>query len=223
MRVMTAGDSQAFAAAHPPIPRKDLPPYIDSVIDAGVLGSGVLVRAPGWTMIDPDRGGRVSGEYCIDSAEAAEILALKSKPDWMVLFSGAFERPFDYEAPDGKVYPARSQTIRDGVVEQLTFRVERARAAGVRTALVEWSCSSLEIGDAEAAEWTRWHNTILREVAASIPGTITIPPSDAVCVDGDPAGSPTPAKDKAWGHEVHPVDLVWLWSVQLGPTLLAKR
>ena len=77
MRVMTAGDSQAFNAAFPKIPRKNLPSYIDSVTVAGVLGCGILVRAPEWTMWDPNRGGDVSGDYCIDTAEVAEFLELR--------------------------------------------------------------------------------------------------------------------------------------------------
>jgi peptidoglycan/LPS O-acetylase OafA/YrhL len=221
LRVVSAGDSQAFNAAHPPVPREELPPYIESVTLAGVLGCGILVRAPGWTLYDPERGGLVSGAYCRETAEVAEVEALRARPDWMVLFSGGFERPHDYRAPDGRMLPARHPDIRAAVVEHLTARVERARAAGTRTALVEWACPGIEVGDAVLAEATRWHNTILREVAASVPGTITIPPSEAVCIDGDATGRPTPDKERAWGFEVHPVDRGWLWGVQIGPALLA--
>lgn len=221
LRVVSAGDSQAFNAAHPPVPRDELPHYIESVTLAGVLGCGILVRAPGWTLYDPERGGLVSGAYCQETAEVAEVQALRARPDWMVLFSGGFERPHDYRAPDGRMLRARHPDIRAAVVEHLTARIERARAAGTRTALVEWACPGIEVGDAELAEATRWHNTILREVAAAIPGTITIPPSEAVCIDGDATGRPTPAKERAWGYEVHPVDRRWLWGVQIGPALAA--
>lgn len=78
-----------------------------------------------------------------------------------------------------------------------------------------------EVGDEEKAGWTRWYNAILREVADSIPGTVVIEPNARVCVNSDPTGAPTPEKEAAWGHEVHPVDLRWLWNVQLGPELLA--
>lgn len=223
MRVISAGDSQAFDAAHPPVPRHELPPSIDSVTLAGVLGCGILVRAPGWTMIDPDRGGRVDGSYCEETAEVAEVRALQAGADWMVVFSGGFERPFDYEAPDGRVLPARHPEIRAAVIEHLSARVERARAHGVRTALVEWSCPGEEVGNAEMNAATRWHNDLLREVAGSIPGTITVAPSEQVCIGGDPAGEPTPEKERAWGYEVHPEDRGWLWNVQIGPVLDAAR
>lgn len=221
LRIMTAGDSQAFKAAFPKIPRKDLPPYIESVTVAGVLGCGVLVRAPEWTMYDPARGGDVSGRYCLDTAEVAEVRALRAHPDWMVLFSGGFERPFAYKDSTGRLVPARDPRIRASIVTHLTMRIERARAAGVRTALVEWACMGEEVGDEEKAGWTRWYNAILREVADSIPGTVVIEPNARVCVNSDPTGAPTPEKEAAWGHEVHPVDLRWLWNVQLGPELLA--
>jgi peptidoglycan/LPS O-acetylase OafA/YrhL len=221
MRIMTAGDSQAFMAAAPKIPRDKLPPYIESVTTAGVLGCGILVRAPEWTMFDPDRGGDVPGAYCLDSAEVAEVEALKARPDWMVVFSGGFERPFGYKDRTGRLVPARDPELRASIVKHLSSRVERARAHGVRTALVEWACMGEEAGNTEKAGWTRWHNKILSEVAASIPGTAIIEPNDKVCVNSDPTGSPTPDKERAWGHEVHPKDLEWLWNVQLGPELLA--
>lgn len=221
LRIMTAGDSQAFKAAHPKIARSRLPPYIESVTVAGVLGCGILVRAPEWTMYDPARGGDVSGAYCVDTAEVAEIEALRASPDWMVLFSGGFERPFGYKDRDGRLVPARDPELRASIVEHLTSRIERARTAGTRTALVEWACMGEEVGDEEKAGWTRWHNAILAEVAASIPGTLLLKPNANVCVDADPLGAPTPAKERAWGYEVHPVDLEWLWNVQLGPELLA--
>jgi peptidoglycan/LPS O-acetylase OafA/YrhL len=219
LRVISAGDSQAAMAAHPVVRPEELPPHIAEVILAGVLGCGVLVRAPGWTLVDPVRG-EVSGDYCIESAEVAEVTALESAPDWMVLFSGGFERPYPYKAPDGRVLPARHPEIRTAVAEHLTSRIMRAHRKGVRTALVEWACPGPDVGDETLAEATRWHNAILREVAASTPGTITIPPNHDVCIDGDAAGRPTPEKDRAWGYEVHPVDRAWLWDVHLGRALL---
>jgi hypothetical protein len=208
-------------AASPTIPREKLPSYIESVTAAAVLGCGILVRAPEWTMFDPERGGDVSGRYCLNTAEVAEVEALKARPDWMVVLSGAFERPFGYKDPTGRLVPARDPELRASIVKHLTSRIERARSHGVRTALVEWACMGEEVGNEEKAGWTRWHNKILSEMAASIPGTAVIKPNEKVCVHSDPTGSPTAEKEVAWGNEVHPVDREWLWNVQLGPELLA--
>ncbi|NLA36056.1 MAG: hypothetical protein GX868_10280 [Actinobacteria bacterium] len=221
LRVITAGDSQAFTAAHPPVPRRELPSYIGSVTTAGVLGCGILVRAEGWTMFDPDRGGFVDGSYCRETAEVAEQRLLASEPDWMVVFSGAFERPFRYRGPDGAMHEPRDPTIRAEVARLLTARIDRAAAHGVRTAILEWSCAPGEASDPDAVEGTIWYNTLIREVAQSRPGTITIPPTERVCMDADPTGEPTVEKNKAWGYEVHPADRGWLWTVQIGPALFA--
>ncbi|MEZ5323274.1 MAG: hypothetical protein R2698_14610 [Microthrixaceae bacterium] len=211
--------------------RSELPPYIGAVANAGVLGCGVLVRTPGW-MVDIPARGLVDGSYCRGerSAEAAEVLGLSARPDWLVISSGGFEQSHSYKAPDGHAVLPNSPELRAAVKAALDQRIKRANAQGTRVALLEFACPGRHRGEPDADEFTRssieWHNSNLREIAATHPGTITIPATDKVCVGGDAAGRPTSAKAKAWGtpDRVHVTDAGqgWVWRVQIGPALQAQ-
>ena len=230
LTVLVGGDSQAATIAHG-VRRSELPGYIGVVANAGVLGCGVLVRTVGWMVDNPARGGLVDGSYCRGerSAEAAEILGLSARPDWLVITSGGYEQSHAYLAPDGSILPANGPEIRQAVKDALGDRIARANASGTRVALLEFVCPGRRPGEPNAEEFTResieWHNSNLREVAAEHPGTITIPATDRVCVDADPGGAPTAVKAKAWGtpDRVHVTDRgqAWVWNVQIGPALWA--
>ena len=125
--------------------------------------------------------------------------------------------------------PPNDPEIRQAVQDALDIRIKRANENGTRVALLEFVCPGRQPGEPAWDEFTResieWHNSNLREVAAAHPGTITIPASAEVCIDGDAAGTPTPAKAEAWGADdrVHVTDegQGWVWNVQIGPALWA--
>lgn len=230
LTVLVGGDSQASTMAAG-VDQDELPDHIAVVANAGVLGCGLLVRTPGWMVNSPAHGGLVDGSYCrgAGSAEDAEVIGLSARPDWLVITSGGYEQAHAYRSPDGRMLPARDPEIRRAVTDALELRIERANAHGTRVALLEFACPGREPGETGWDEFTRtsieWHNSILEEVAAANPGTITIPPSTDVCSDGDAAGRPTPAKAEAWGTDdrVHVTDRGqgWVWQVQIGPALWA--
>jgi hypothetical protein len=230
MTVLVGGDSQAATIAHE-VHRSELPSFIGRVANAGVLGCGVLVRSEGWMVNNPSRGGLVDGSYCRGdrSAEAAEILGLAARPDWLVITSGGYEQSHEYRTPDGLMVPANSPEIRQAVKDALDLRIRRANAQGTRVALLEFVCPGRRPGEPGFDEFTQesigWHNSNLRETAAQHPGTITIPATAEVCVGADPAGVPTPDKAAAWGtpDRVHVTDRGqrWVWNVQIGPALWA--
>jgi hypothetical protein len=211
------------------VERTELPDHIGVVANAGVLGCGVLVRTEGWTVDSPAHGGLVDGSYCrgAGSAEDAEAIGLSAGPDWLVITSGGYEQSHAYRSPDGRILPAHDPEIREAIKDALELRIRRANAHGTRVALLEFACPGRVQGEVGWDEFTRdsieWHNSNLQEVAAANPGTITIPPSNDVCVGGDAAGEPTPAKTNAWGttDRVHVTDRGqgWVWQVQIGPAL----
>jgi len=228
--VLVGGDSQAATIANR-VKRSELPDYIGSVANAGVLGCGVLVRTPGWMVDNPARGGLVDGSYCRGpgSADDAEATGLSASPDWLVITSGGYEQSHRYQTPDGRMLPPDDPEVRQAVQDALHLRIQRANERGTRVALLEFACPGRLRGEPGWDEFTRasieWHNTNLREVAAAHPGTITIPPSADVCRGGDAAGTPTTAKATAWGSDdrVHVTDRGqgWVWQVQIGPALWA--
>ena len=228
LTVLVGGDSQASTMASD-VEQDELPDHIGVVANAGVLGCGLLVRTEGWMVDSPAHGGLVDGSYCrgTGSAEDAEVIGLSARPDWLVITSGGYEQSHAYRTPDGRMLPAHDPEIRQAIKDALDLRIRRANAHGTRVALLEFACPGRVQGEVGWDEFTResieWHNSNLKEVAAAHPGTITIPPDGQVCIDGDAAGRPTPAKVDAWGttDRVHVTDRGqgWVWQVQIGPAL----
>jgi hypothetical protein len=96
--------------------------------------------------------------------------------------------------------------------------------------MVEWSCPGPKAaGVRREASFITWINGVLRDAveAATDRGgrAELLAPNDQVCVDGDPLGEATSAKDAAMAGEVHVVDVAggtWIWNEWLGPALTTR-
>lgn len=216
-RVMVSGDSVAFTAAFE-YRQSDLPPSIASLDGRGVIGCGVLSRRR-WHPVDTSGRGEPAPAICADQAKG-EQLGLSVRPEWDVLFAGAWEH-VGYAEPDGTIHEAMSDGLRMALLDNLTERARTDRAAGTRTAFVAWACPGRKSGVRWPDGYATWMNAILREAAARVEGAIVIEPTQRVCVDGDPDGDPTVEKDEAYHQAHHPEDQAWLWKIWLGPALEA--
>lgn len=216
MRVMVAGDSLGFTAAFPTPSPWELPPTIASVAMHARIGCGVLAST-GARPVDTHAEG--ASPDCGDQART-ELEGLGARPDWMVVFSGAWEH-LTWNLPDGRVMPAGSPELRHELFSNLAGRAQFAAQFGTRTAFVAWVCPT-GVRPERQGTYAHWYNSILRDAARAVPGSIVIEPTDRVCVGGDAGGVPTAEKSAAFVDH-HPVDKAWTWQVWLGPALDAAR
>ena len=223
LRVMLIGDSLAFTADfHAP----DQIEGIASIDGRTVIGCGLLA-ADGWEYDWQDEGFTVP-KACERQREA-ERVGLTGRPDVVVLMPGAWEM-LRVRSPEGEVVEPRSPRMADVVVAALLDRARTVADAGARTAIVAWSCPGGEASDElRDPDYTRWINDVFRRAAregrTSGLDITVIEPSAEVCVEGDPAGAPTPAKDAVTRGEFHLYDTegaTWLWDRWLAPALTGR-
>ena len=143
-----------------------------------------------------------------------------------MIFPGAWEWS-EAQAPDGRVVEARSPEMARILQDQLVERIAAANAVGARFVMVEWVCPGPKAADVRSDPgFIRWVNGVMGDaVAAAVADggrAELLAPTDEVCVDGDPEGEPTEAKNVATNDEVH-VDSFeggrWIWDTWLGPAL----
>jgi hypothetical protein len=118
----------------------------------------------------------------------------------------------------------------DVLVAALLDRARTVTDAGARTTIVAWSCPGKEAFDElRDPDYIRWINDVFRQAAREgrtlgLDVTV-IEPNAEVCVDGDPAEAPTPAKDAVTRGEFHLQDregATWLWNRWLAPALTGR-
>ena len=111
---------------------------------------------------------------------------------------------------------------------RLVELIGAAHDVGARTVVAEWSCPGDEAADVRGdADYIAWINGVLADAVAEGrrahgADVALLAPTDAVCIDADPLGEPTPAKAEATGDEVHVNDEAggrWIWDTWLGPGL----
>ncbi len=216
LRLVLTGDSVAFAAGFVSTPEQLHRAGIQVADGRGLIACWVL-SGDGWSAFNTEDQLQAAGPLCAQQREA-ERIGLSGGADWVVHFAGGWEGT-SFVDPDGEFHEARSPELRAAILAELIDRGTEATDAGARIAWPEWVCpgreSDLRFGDGYAT----WFNRILADASAATPGSIVIRATDAVCVDGDPDGTPTPAKDIAWKREHHPHDGAWLWQEWLGPAL----
>lgn len=223
--VMVTGDSVAYTVgSYAPI-GDQLPDGIASVDTRGIQGCGIATASGhdyfenyGW--MEVVRGG-------CDQQYAVEEVGLHGHPDVVLLVPGAW----DYEAvraPDGTEYASQSPELADLLVQQLVTRATKAHSFGARFVMLEWACPG---ADQKAArrdpDYIRWINRVIDRAAKSASRDFGVDASvlatpEAVCVNGDPAGEPTAARDAATPDGMHVENEVggyWFWSQWIAPAL----
>jgi peptidoglycan/LPS O-acetylase OafA/YrhL len=228
LKVMVTGDSVAWTVGYYK-PDAPLPKGIASIDSRAIIGCGLLSAdgygypkgGPDGPIVHPGSG------FCAKVPEA-DAIGLAAGPDVVLTFPGSWEWA-KAEAPDGHVVPAQSPEMADVLTAKLLERIEEANAAGARYAIVAFSCpGSKAAGVRSDPAFLRWINGVLADavVTANERGgdAQLIEPTEAVCVDADPLGQPTPAKRMATGDEVHVFDFTggrWIWDTWLAPALVA--
>ena len=226
LKVMLTGDSVAWTVGYY-APRVDLPPGIASIDSRAIIGCGLL-SVDGWGYPQGGQGGPFTtpGSGACRKEPAAEAIGLKAKPDVVLLFPGSWEWS-RMQTPNGEVIPARSPQLEAALKERLLRRITAANDAGARFVAVAYSCPGAQAaGVRKDPEFIRWFNGLLRKVVAGAARdgarAKVLEPTRAVCIDGDPAGDPTPAKKAATADEVHIADAAggrWIWDTWLAPAL----
>lgn len=228
-RVAVFGDSVAFTFAYLSPPAGSVP-GIASVDGRGLIGCGLLA-SDGYQQPGPGGHGWVDPDPLCRTQDQVEEVGLRRHPSVVLLVPGAWEF-LPLRSPDGTVVDAQSPEMHDLLVADLVREAGRADRVGARTAIVTWSCPGdrADPGGRRDPAYVRWMHRVVLDAAADGRArgydVSVIEPTPEVCVGGDPAGAPTPAKDEAFNHEVHIRTLeggVWLWDRWLGPALAASR
>jgi peptidoglycan/LPS O-acetylase OafA/YrhL len=230
--VMLTGDSTSWTVGYY-LPRPERWPEGIGAIDSRALIGCGLLAVEGWQYPQP-AGSDVfvePGDGACEQQAEAERLGLAAGPDAVLLFPGAWEWT---EAKDpaanggeGRVVEAQSDEMADVLAGVLADRIDAANEAGARFVMVAWSCPGPGAADVRSDDdFIAWINGVLvdavDDAVARGGDAEMLWPTDEVCVDADPAGDATAAKDQAMGGEVHVIDVAggeWIWNAWLGPAL----
>lgn len=229
LKVMVTGDSVSWTVGYY-APRADLPPGIASIDSRAIIGCGLL-SVDGWGYPQGGEGGPFTtpGSGKCREEPTAEAIGLKAKPDVVLLFPGSWEWS-KMRTPNGVVIPARSPQLEAALQDRILRRITAANEAGARFVAVAYSCPGQQAaGVRKDPEFIDWFNTFLRRVvkdaARNGARAEVLEPTKAVCIDGDAAGDPTPAKKAATADEIHIADKAggsWIWNTWLAPALTRK-
>lgn len=227
LRVMTTGDSVIWTALFQ-LPQDRIPEGIATIDGRAVIGCG-LMASDGWLYrsSDPDSEPFVSpaGGACAEQAEG-ERIGLTGDPDVVMAWPGAWET-IDVQSPSGEIFEAGTPEYAELVVDKLVQQARAAHGVGAAFAIVPWACPG---PDAPLERRTPEHlaqmqdivDTAVERTQSENLDAFVVEPNDAVCVESDPLGEPTPEKNRAMNDEVHvkdPEGAVWVWDTWLAPAL----
>ncbi|CAN5601183.1 acyltransferase family protein [soil metagenome] len=233
LRVMLTGDSVAFTAGlNKPTPDVMAGLGLASIDGRAILECGVLA-GDGYEYPRPEDGEWFlpADGSCATDQRKGEATGLAAAPDVVLNVPGAWEGT-DVRSPDGQVVPARSRQMADLLVDAMVARARTNHEAGSRTVIAAWSCPGRHaIETRRDPAFTRWFNRDVvaraaREGTAAGFDVTVLEPTREVCVDADPLGHATVAKDRALADEIHVTDKaggVWVWQTWLAPALLASQ
>jgi peptidoglycan/LPS O-acetylase OafA/YrhL len=228
LRVLVTGDSVAWTVGYYK-PTHPFPEGIASIDSRAIIGCGLL-SAESWGYPQGGNDGpftRPGNGACVNGP-GGEALGLEARPDVLVTFPGSWEWS-RAEAPSGHVVPAQSAEMAQVLTRRLLARISTANDAGTRFAIVAFSCPGPRAaGVRKNTHFIRWINRVLERAVdrANAAGGDAqfIKPTDKVCVDGDPAGEATDAKNAATGDEIHVNTWEggrWIWNEWIAPALVA--
>lgn len=234
-RVMVLGDSTAFAIGF--YAPDDLPEGIASVDNRAVNGCSVLAPLgyghPQLRTGEPFIVGAepfITVPQCAGIDEAIDI-GLAGEPTVVVLDFGSWEVG-PVQAPDGRRLDARSPEVTAAIRTRLFEIMERTDMAGARTVLAPVACPGpdpsfdfLRVGDPLPWVATLAGDVLQAGIDAGFDVAI-MPTPPTACVDGDPLGEATDAKNRAMDDEIHVLDAdggAWVWNDWWGPGIAATR
>lgn len=201
---------------------------IESVDLLALIGCGQL-SADGYRYPHVDGNGWAEASPVCAARDRIEEFGFERRPSVVVVQSGPWEFS-DLLAPDGSIVEGRSPAMADLLIDDLVTQAERADRVGARTRFLSFACPGPLTEPVERLDpdFLRWFDGLLdtaaeRARAAGFDAEV-LQPTEAVCIDADPTGAPTPEKDAAFDREVHvrdPEGGRWAWETWLGPAIVA--
>ena len=225
LKVLVTGDSVAWAIGAFAPAGDDLPRGIASIDSRAMIGCGLLTPE-GWGYPQGGNDGpfTIPGGGRCEAQPDAERKGLAERPDVVLIFPGAWEWS-RVRSPNGQIIEARSPAMEATLRARLERRIEAANAVGARLVVVAYSCPGPDTAPVRKdPAFIAWIDGLLRSVVddARREGADArfLEPTDAVCVDADPTGAPTPERSRATSNEIHvksPEGGAWIWNAWLAP------